>query len=430
MNPETIAWISAIGWTFANLWTTLFAIHAYRPMRTEGVGFLFGFFSSWLTIELAPHFVMLHVLIGVAAGLLGAMTVPIGWLGLATGVVVIGLLLHHWTGGRDAAIVMKAALSDSVDDGGWPRVPLTKFLNPFRPARKSVKVTKNIKFASVRGRHLHLDVFQPKVPAQSPRPAIIQLHGGAWIVGDKREQGLPLLYHLADRGWVGFNVNYGLSPAATFPEHLVDIKRAIVWIREHAEEYGIDPNFIAVTGGSAGGHLTALAALTANDPEYQPGFETADTSIQAAVPFYAIYDFVDRNRLLGRTFRQKMLEPIIMKRFYDEDPDAFHRASPLDRTRKDAPPFFVVHGDRDTLAPIEYARTFVKKLSEESDNPVYFAEIRGAQHAFDVFISPRTARVIAGVERFLHANWQAHRIGLSEGSGDAPELTIDGAEQH
>ena len=96
--------------------------------------------------------------------------------------------------------------------------------------------------------------------------------------------GLPLMYHLAARGWVCVAANYRLSPRATFPDHLIDVKRALAWIKRHGAEYGADPDFVVVTGGSAGGHLAALVALTANDPEYQPGFEDVDTTVQALRP--------------------------------------------------------------------------------------------------------------------------------------------------
>jgi acetyl esterase/lipase len=233
------------------------------------------------------------------------------------------------------------------------------------------------------------------------RPAIMQIHGGAWIIGDKREQGWPLIGHLAANGWVCFNVNYRLSPAATWPDHLVDLKYALAWIRAHADDYGVDPSFVAVTGGSAGGHLAAMMALTANDPEYQPGFEHADTSIQAAVPVYAVYDFTNRLGTMLDRFRTQMLEPMIMKAFLDEGPEKFHRASPIDRVHPGAPPFLVVHGDRDTLAPVEDARLFVETLRETSRCDVVYAELRGAQHAFDIFASPRTARMLDGTLRFL-----------------------------
>ena len=162
----------------------------------------------------------------------------------------------------------------------------------------------------------------------------MQIHGGGWVIGDKREQGLPLLNHMAAQGWVGFNVNYRLSPGVAFPDHLVDLKRGLAWIKEHADEYGIDPDFVCVTGGSAGGHLTALMGLTANDPAYQPGFEDADTSVAAAVPFYGIYDFTDAGAFGSdpEIFR-RFLEPLVMKAFLAEEPEKFEAASPIHHLR-------------------------------------------------------------------------------------------------
>jgi acetyl esterase/lipase len=146
--------------------------------------------------------------------------------------------------------------------------------------------------------------------------------------------------------------------------------------------------------------------LTANDPAYQPGFESADTSVAAAVPFYGIYDFTDRGAFGNdpEIFR-RFLEPIVMKAFLADEPERFEAASPVHHLRADAPPFFAIHGDRDTLAPVEDARAFVDQLREVSESPVLYAEMRGAQHAFEVFPSFRTAKVIEGVERFLSTLW-------------------------
>ena len=91
-----------------------------------------------------------------------------------------------------------------------------------------------------------------------------------------------------------------------------------------------------------------------------------------------------------------------MKAFRSEEPEKFRRASPIERIHPGAPPFFVIHGDRDTLAPVEDARLFVERLSEVSKAPVRYAELRGAQHAFDIFASPRTARMVDGTLRFLN----------------------------
>ena len=103
-------------------------------------------------------------------------------------------------------------------------------------------------------------------------PTLLQVHGGAWVIGDKKEQGRPLMLHLAKQGWVCFDPSYRLATQATWPAHLYDVKQALAWGKEHGEEDGADPGFVVVTGGSAGGHLAALVALTPNEPAWQPGF--------------------------------------------------------------------------------------------------------------------------------------------------------------
>jgi acetyl esterase/lipase len=333
----------------------------------------------------------------------------VSWLGL--------LVLFH--DGQRTRDTFDSVLADFAEPADAARVPFAQLVMPFRFHRRGVKVIRNVTYREIAGKRLQLDVAMPEKPGTN-RPAIMQIHGGAWIIGDKREQGWPLIGHLAANGWVCFNINYRLSPSATWPDHLADLKYGLKWIREHAEEYGVDPGFVAVTGGSAGGHLTAMMALTANDPEYQPGFEEADTTTQAAVPVYGVYDFTNRLGTMLDRFRSQMLEPIIMKAFFDKEPEKFRRASPLDRIHPDAPPFLIVHGNRDTLAPVQDARLFAEKLREVSRAPVMYAELRGAQHAFDIFASPRTARMLDGTLRFLTAMRERSKIATD---GAESELT-------
>jgi acetyl esterase/lipase len=201
----------------------------------------------------------------------------------------------------------------------------------------------------------------------------------------------------------------------------------LAWIREHADEYDVDPGFIAVTGGSAGGHLTAMMALTANDPEFQEGIEDADTSLQAAVPIYGVYDFTNRNGNMPDEFIPWILEPLVMKKFIAEEPEAFSKASPLDLVHADVPPMFVIHGDKDTLAPVLDAREFVKRLSAVSKAPVFYLELHGAQHAFDVFDSVRTRRVVKAVHRFLSVMHARHLRGIPEQVAPSEDVMPDGA---
>jgi acetyl esterase/lipase len=399
-------WLSEthVAWLFlaVSILGAVFTLNAFVPVRRIPALFVPSFFGSWLTAELALH----HIVWQAIATLL---FVELGALSHWAGVLGMGITIASWLGllilfrdGHNTRHTFDDALADFAEPENAARLPLTQLVVPFLFRRAGVRVLRDVTYREASGKTLRLDVAMPEDRCTN-RPAIIQIHGGAWIIGDKREQGWPLIGHLAANGWVCFNVNYRLSPAATWPDHLVDLKYALKWIREHADEYGIDPSFVAVTGGSAGGHLTAMMALTANDPEYQPGFEDADTSLQAAVPVYGVYDFTNRLDTMLPRFRSQMLEPMIMKAFFAREPEKFVRASPLDRVHPDAPPFLIVHGDRDTLAPVEDARLFAETLREISSAPVTYTELRGAQHAFDIFASPRTARMLDGTLRFLTA---------------------------
>jgi acetyl esterase/lipase len=241
-----------------------------------------------------------------------------------------------------------------------------------------------------------------------PRPILLQVHGGAWILGSKNEQGIPLMQRMASHGWLCAAIDYRLSPHATFPDHVVDVKRAIRWLKEHAAEHGADPDFIVVTGGSAGGHLSSLAALTPNAPEFQPGFEDVDTRVQGCVAFYGVYDFTNRDGVYRHDGLQRVLTQHVMKRRLEDARPLYEQASPLYRVNAEAPPFFLVHGDFDSLVPVAEARGMYAALRAVSRAPVAYAEIPGAQHAFEIFPSLRSALAIDGVERFLFLVYSEH----------------------
>lgn len=405
--------IPTITWAFlaVSLIGAVFTANAFVPVRRVPALFMPSFFGSWLTAELAIHHVFWQSIATLVFVELGALTAWPGWAGLIiTFGSWLGLLVLFADGNR-ARKTLQASLAGLRAPPKTRRVPRRQVVLPFSSKRRrGVKVTRDIVYRRVAGTVLKLDVVAP-ADGGAGRPAIMQIHGGSWVMGDKGEQGWPLMSHLAANGWVCFNLNYRLSPGATFPDHLIDLKAGLAWIREHADEWGIDPDFIAVTGGSAGGHLAALMALTANDPEYQPGFEEADTSLQAAVPLYGVYDFTSRLGVNRLPFWYRRLESLIMKAFRDEEPEVFRRASPIDRIHSEAPPFFVIHGDRDTLAPVEEARYFADQLRDISKEPVIYAELGGAQHAFDLFCSPRTSHMLVAVLKFLDAT---HATALPE----------------
>jgi acetyl esterase/lipase len=258
------------------------------------------------------------------------------------------------------------------------------------------------------GSRNHLDIWRrPDLDRGGRAPVLLQVPGGAWMVGNKRGQAHPLMSHLAELGWICVAINYRLSPRSTWPDHIVDVKRAIAWTKEHIAEYGGDPDWIAITGGSAGGHLSSLAALTPNLPRFQPGFEEADTRVQAAVPFYGVYDFTSHDEM------HPLMAPIVAKRVFKlgqaEVAEPFRMASPITHVSEDAPPFFVLHGTNDSLIPVEQARRFTTRLREVSRQPVVYAELPCAQHAFDIFGSARAAHAAVAVEQFLAETYSSRR---------------------
>jgi acetyl esterase/lipase len=232
-------------------------------------------------------------------------------------------------------------------------------------------------------------------------PVLVQIHGGGWTIGNTRHQAYPLMSRLAQAGWVCVPISYRLSPKATFPDHIVDVKRAVAWVKENISEYGGDPDFVVLTGGSAGGHLCALAALSAGDHAFQPGFEEADTSVQAAVPLYGIYDLRDWDGRGGPAYQLRFVEKTLLKVSPAGDPELWRRASPISWVGPGAPPMMVVHGTNDSLVPVDGARRMADALRRVSAQPVVYAELPFAQHAFDIYGSVRTRYTVRAIERFL-----------------------------
>jgi acetyl esterase/lipase len=295
-----------------------------------------------------------------------------------------------------------SAKLDPAPDKADLTTPWRQVLMPWQTKHPDVKRVSNITYAEPRdgakSRRNLLDIYLPRQPG-TKRPVLLQIHGGGWVIGEKEQQGLPLMNYLAARGWVCVAPNYPLSPKSSWPDHLIACKQALAWIRGNIESHGGDPDFVAVTGGSAGGHLSTMVALTANDPKYQPGFEDVDTSVAACVPFYGAYDLANvlDTKASEREYRL-FLAPTLFK---NKDRELARSASPLTLVRPDAPPFFVIHGAHDSLVDVAEARELVRLLRDVSTSTVAYAELPGAQHAFDVFASIRSAHVIRGVERFL-----------------------------
>jgi len=391
---------------FAGVVSILLTLNARWPARR---GFLIGpsFLAAWLTTELTLfHLGFQFVATGFFVKMAGMNTLP-AQLGFGlSSLSCLGLAWMTVESLRSKAVV-ESALEELrlTSEAARESLPLTSLALPFLLRDRKVERIGNLRYGPY-GRRNFLDVYRPRSGVTNA-PVLLQIHGGAWIVGDKRQQGMPLVLHMAKKGFVCVAINYRLSPRSRFPDHLVDCKRALAWIRENIEDYGGDPSRVIVTGGSAGGHLASMMALTPNDPRYQPGFEEVDTSVQACVPVYAPYDLAE---LLGQRngTEKALVERMarwVMGATPDESPEAFREASPLTHVHEDAPPFFVIHGTHDNLVPVSQARRFVESLRAKAKASVAYVELSGAPHAFDVFHSLRTTAVVRSIERF--ATWAA-----------------------
>jgi acetyl esterase/lipase len=384
----------------------------YRPIRREPLS-VPNFVVGWLVGEAALQHIGWQVVATVIFGLFGAFNSWAGWLGLAVAIASWAGLAGLALSGRRAAGVVALALAEvRGPDFLVPTDAIAPTWGRFwRVTRgiplkgRSVEATRNVDYWGDGQRRHRLDIYRSRLTPPRGAPVIVYVHGGAWVMGEKREQGKPMMYELVARGWVCVAINYRLSPKATWPAQMVDAKKALAWVKEHIADYGGDPAFVAVSGGSAGGHLAALLALTAGDPSFQPGFETADTSVDACVPFYGVMDLTGTDEAATRygSGLLRLLETKVMKTGADEHPEIFRAASPTYRVHDGAPPFFVLHGQNDTLVPVSVARAFVEALRAVSSEPVAYAELPLAQHAFDVLASLRCQATTGGVAAFLHA---------------------------
>jgi len=367
------------------------------------------FMAAWLTGELALHHVVWQAAATLVFAAFGALETWPGLAGLALSFASwAGLITLHLRAQAAAPGVQRQIAGDEAHRD----VETHRLLNPFRMRTLGVKRVRNVPYGEPlegdKGRRNLLDVVHPTA-AGKRAPVLVQIHGGGWCIGEKEQQAQPLMHHLASQGWVCFAPNYRLSPQATFPDHIVDVKRALAWVRENAASYGGDPDFICITGGSAGGHLAALAALSANDPAYQPGFEDSDTRVAACVPFYGVYDLLDRQGIRGSMSMAPFLEKRVFKTSPDQSRELWEQASPLTRVSEEAPPFLVVHGSHDSLVFVEEAHAFVEALREKSRQPVHYAEFRGAQHAFDSVHSLNSAHAVRAVSAFLERIHAGHK---------------------
>ncbi len=387
------------------------AATALRPGR-RGLYAALAYPVGWAAGELAGQAISLE------AGLLGVLW----WWGwpktpwLATLVIVLALvvlvenatlIVIQFLSRRIVRLAMAEApdrplvVPSPRDDffGRWWRTALQV---PFHP--RDMQIHRNVAYGPL-ARH-RLDVWRlPTTPSNAP--VIFYLHGGAWTFGDKREQGRPMLHEFVRRGWIVVASNYRLAPRFPWPAQIEDATRALGWIKKNIETFGGDSDRVVVAGGSAGGHLASLLALTANDPTWRPEEmgDVQDWTARGAISFYGVLEMTGDEALwrgLGRTIR-RLLERRIVQLPFAGNEELYRTLSPYERITAQSPPFFVVQGVNDTLVEVNVARGFVAKFRAVAFAPIYYVELPFTQHAFDLTASPRTSATTRAAVAFAES---------------------------
>ncbi|MCA8999827.1 MAG: alpha/beta hydrolase [Planctomycetaceae bacterium] len=275
-------------------------------------------------------------------------------------------------------------------NGGFSPIPVLS-------VPKSVIFRPNLTYARYPKTAVKLDLFLPKDSGKELRPGLILIHGGAWRAGSKADYR----YYggqFAERGYVTVSINYRLVPEHPFPACLQDCKTAVRWMKAQAKDFRIDPEKIAVFGGSAGGHLALMVGYT-DTPEFEGtgGHPEQNSRVAAVVDLYGPTDMtvpeIQRFDFVAEMFNQFLGATIA------ERPELYRLASPITHVSDQCPPTLVIHGTADSMVPITQSDALVEKLKDQGI-PYVYDRIPDWPHAMD-FTQPINDRVLWMMERFL-----------------------------
>lgn len=289
-----------------------------------------------------------------------------------------------------------------------PPAPLSRWLRQQTtqkpPVPDGVILEPGIVYGQGGGEPLLLDLTRPK-KGKGPFPAIIFIHGGGWV-GGERESFYPFLFHFSKLGYVCITASYRLSPAHRFPAHVEDTKCAVRWMRANARKYNVAADRIGALGGSAGAHLVAMLGTTAGDKRWEGKGGNAEYSsaIRAMICWSGPYDLEMGYR---NSYRQNEQEGKavrgMLEAFLGGTPDthksAYRDASPITYASKNSVPTLLTHGTADTLVLIEQSEVFAQLLKSKGAK-VDLLRIEGGGHAD---FGPKPQEVIDRIVAFVQS---------------------------
>jgi acetyl esterase/lipase len=228
--------------------------------------------------------------------------------------------------------------------------------------RPTVRHEADVVFARVGDEALRADLALPAV-GDGPFPAVVCLHGGGWVGGDRKQMGQTIEV-LARRGYVGVAPDYRLAPAHPWPACVEDCKAAVRWLRASAGRYRINPERIGAVGLSAGGHLACLLGVTgpADGLEGTAGHLDRPSKVQAVVSFAGPTDLTAEALWTDEVLKRNLVP--LFGGPPRSKPDDYRKASPAHYRPRTPPPFLLVHGSADRVVPPGQAQALAERLRE------------------------------------------------------------------
>jgi len=298
-----------------------------------------------------------------------------------------------------------------------------------------------ITYAEREAGELQLDLYLP--PSEDP-PLVVYVHGGGWIAETRSNVPEPERY-AAEWDCAIASVSYRLqdvpqtldgeemydadnpTPRGTFPDHFVDVKAAIRWLRANADDYGYDASQVATWGASAGGHLALLAAVVDDVTDLGEAFADeleksvapgASGAVQAVVSWYGAADFTLSDDVEG-------LVPRVLGGSRSEYPDRYAQASPVTHVTPESPPALLMHGCEDEVVDVEHSRRFFDAMEEAGVNAVSY-ELHDLNHVWvedvDDIESERVGMDLLAADP-THAQSVYQATHVEEGGSPEPLLT-------
>lgn len=258
-----------------------------------------------------------------------------------------------------------------------------------------VRVLKDIVYARAPEQELKLDLYLPAKRPEKPLPLIVWIHGGAWRGGSKESNPAA---RFVGAGYISASISYRLSQTAIFPAQIQDCKAALRLLRARADQYGIDPQRVAVWGSSAGGHLVALMGTSGDVEELEGdlGHPEQSSRVQAVVDYFGPTTFIKMDAAGSRMVHDDPGSPesVLIGGAIQEHPELARKADPITYITSDDPPFLIVHGDKDFTVPYNQSELLAEALTAGGVEHIFHTAKGGGHGSGGEFASPKLMAMV------------------------------------